>query len=483
MDASPSALVRLLAPKLPYILKTALLHSLWLSPTSTKWDLRTELTIKITREIVSGPDPSSITKQQQYSLRDPGVKGRMWISRVTMPAPAEDDIRQTLFEAIDDLKEGQETYTQPDLASVEAEWSGYRPDVAKDAPEPSIPESEKYANLTKEATSSVVVLYFHGGAYYLLDPASHRVSTTKLARLTSGRVLSIRYRLSPQHAFPAALLDALVSYLSLLYPPPGSFHDPTPASSIVFAGDSAGGNLSLALLQFLLHLHRTSPAGRTPTVTFHGKQVELLLPAGAATNSPWMDLTRCLPSLETNAQYDYLPPPSMSAKTRFPPCPLWPTNPPRADLYCDGPTMCHPLVSPLAAASWEGSPPLFMVCGEEMLTDEDKVVAARAAKQGVQVVWEQYEAMPHCFAMMLEGLEGSRMCFASWAKFCRDVVERPGEVKTEGWFIKAKTLERNSVDVKSLSEFTDEEVRKRMQEATRKRIEGLEGEAKVQPML
>lgn len=481
MDGSPSTIAKFLVLKTPFILKTALFYSLWLSSTSTKWDLRTELTIKIIREVLNG-EPWSISKQQKGTLKDPGVKGRMWISRVTMPAPTEDDLRQALFKAIDDMNEGDETYTRPTLEPVEAEWTGYRANVAKDAPEPSISEEEKYQNLMKEVTSDVTILYFHGGAYYLMDPASHRQATSKYAHLTGGRAYSVRYRLAPQNPFPAALLDALVSYLSLLYPPPGALHSPVKPSHIVFAGDSAGAHLCASLLQFLLQFHRSSP-NRTPTVTFHGREVELPLPAGLALNSPWLDITRALPSIENNAQYDYLPPPSQSANVKFPPCPLWPTDPPRAELYCDGSAMCHPLVSPLAAKSWEGSPPIFVVCGEEMLADEGKVFAQRAARQGVTVVWEQYEAMPHCFALMLEGLQGGRMCVASYCKFIGDVVREPGSVKTEGWFVTAKKLDRKPVDVAKLIELTDEEVARLMNEVKKRKIMGLEGEAKAQPRL
>ncbi len=108
--------------------------------------------------------PEPLSKIQHLSLKDPGVKGPLWISRVTMPAP-EDDVRQALFRAIDGLKEGAETYTVPELKSVEAEWTGYRANVSANAPEPSITEGEKYLNLMKEVSSSVTVLYLHGGAF------------------------------------------------------------------------------------------------------------------------------------------------------------------------------------------------------------------------------------------------------------------------------------------------------------------------------
>ncbi|KAJ9649646.1 hypothetical protein H2199_000424 [Coniosporium tulheliwenetii] len=446
MDGSPSTIAKFLVPKIPFIFKTVLFHSLWLSSTSTKWDLRTELTIKIIREMLNG-QPWSISKQQKGTLKDPGVKGRMWISRVTMPAPPEDDLRQALFKAIDDMKEGDETYTRPTLEPVEAEWTGYRANVAKDAPEPSISEEEKYQNLMKEVTSDVTILYFHGGAYYLMDPASHRQATSRYAHLTGGRACSVRYRLAPQNPFPAALLDALVSYLSLLYPPPARSTNPSsPRTS-------------------------SSPAtaqARISVPPFSNCSCNYIAPHPTAL--PPKQRTVRLP-----------PPPSKSADVKFPPCPLWPTDPPRTELYCDGSAMCHPLVSPLAAKSWAGSPPIFVVCGEEMLADEGKVFAQRAARQGVKVVWEQYEAMPHCFALMLEGLQGGRMCVASYCKFIRDVVREPESVKTEGYFVTAKKLERKPVDVEKLTELTDEEVARLMDEVKKRKILGLEGEGRRSP--
>ena len=114
-----------------------------------------------------------------------------------------------------------------------------------------------------------------------MDPCTHRVPVSHLSKLTSAPVLSVRYRLAPQHPFPSAIVDALVAYFSLLAPPPGSLHDPVPAKKIVLSGDSAGGNLSLALLQTLLSLRRVCP-----TVRFHGKEVPIELPAGVATISP-----------------------------------------------------------------------------------------------------------------------------------------------------------------------------------------------------
>ncbi|KAF1816885.1 lipase/esterase [Eremomyces bilateralis CBS 781.70] len=467
---SPFAVLKFLILKTPFILRTVLYHALSLSPTSSKWDLRTTLIVNIVRDMLTNSPPSTISKQQKDTLRDPGIKGKMWVSKVTMPAPSEDAVRDLLFETIDALKQENEEYSRPALVPVEAEWTGYRAGVADNAPELSISEAEKYENLMKEVTSDVTLLYFHGGAYYLMDPCTQRSATSKYSNLTGGRVLSVRYRLAPQNPFPAALLDALVSYLSLLYPPAGALHKPVPASHIVITGDSAGGNLSLVLLQALLQIHRAAPAGNVPTVVFHGKVVELPLPAGVALSPPSLDLTRCMPSTENNAQYNYLPPPSISP-TKSPPCTIWPTDPPRADLFCEGSALCHPLVSPLAAKSWEGSPPIFVVCGEEMLTDECKAFVQKAAKQRVRAVWEQYEAMPHCFSLLLEGNAGGAMSFDSWSDFVKRAVQSPEEIVTRGEFITAKNLVRRPVEVYKLMDMSDEDILVRMRNARQKMIE------------
>lgn len=191
-------------------------------------------------------------------------------------------------------------------------------------------------------------------------------------------------------------------YLSLLYPPTGSMHEAIPAEKIIFGGDSAGGNLSFALLQLLLQLHRSSEG--IPVVRFHGRDVHIPLPAGVSANSGWFDISRAMPSIVGNAKYDYLPPAnhdSVGIGANFPKDSIWPQNPPRGDLFCDLSLLDHPLVSVVVAESWKTSCPLWMCTGQEMLGDEDVLVAARAAGQGVKVHFEQYEGI--LFPLMVLG--------------------------------------------------------------------------------
>lgn len=279
-----AAALFILGPRIPLILKTTLYHSLSWTEESSIWDLRTALIVTTLRDILSGTT-SSVTRAQSFLMKAPPVSGPIWVSRVTIPTPPEDNLRQLLFTVIDQLKESNdESYAKPKTLPVTAEWNGFRNGVSLREPEPSdMGEAEKYKNLISQVESDVTVLYIHGGAFYLMDPATHRPTARKLARLTKGRIFNVRYRLAPQNPFPACLLDCLIAYMSLLYPPEGSVHEPVKPEHIVFAGDSAGANMCLVMTLFLLHLQRTGQS----TVRWHGKEVELPLPAGITMNSVW----------------------------------------------------------------------------------------------------------------------------------------------------------------------------------------------------
>lgn len=485
MEGGALGLLKFLGPQVPSLAGTAVWHTLGRAPNSDKWDLRTTLTVQVLRSLMSGggSKPSPIGKAQAGTVKDPGIKGKTWIAKARIAAPKESDegIREAVFKAVDELAEGEVSYTKPALVDTEVEWTGYRPDAGKEEALPKISEEEKYKRLLAEPTrtSETTILYFHGGAYYLCDPTTHRALCSRLAKETGGKVCSVRYRLAPQAAFPSQLLDALMVYLSLLYPPPGSMHEAIPAEKIVLGGDSAGGNLVFALLQFLLYLHRQS---KNPTLRFHGKDVAVPLPAGASANSGWFDITRSMPSIANNAQYDYLPPPDHDdTLSHFPKDDVWPTNPPRGDLFCDLSLLDHPLVSPICADSWAGAPPLWFDTGEEMLTDEDKFVVSRAASQGVTIQYEEYQAMPHCFSMLLPALSTADRCMRSWGKFCKSVVEQPGALKTNGTYVYAKGGKEESVDVGGVSKLDLAEVRRLMREAKERRLKGYEKEGKTMP--
>ncbi|CAD6449155.1 aa5be7d3-833c-4498-aa59-ab965d0417fc [Sclerotinia trifoliorum] len=146
--------------------------------------------------------------------------------------------------------------------------------------------------------SKRIMLYVHGGAYFFGSTDEHRYQMQRHARKLKARVFAPRYRLAPQFPFPCGLLDCIAAYLFLL-----EDHDPT---SIVFAGDSAGGGMILSMLVILRDLKKP-------------------LPAGAILISPWVDLTHSFPSVAGDNPLDYIPPHGFHHR----PSTAWP--PPNSD--------------------------------------------------------------------------------------------------------------------------------------------------------
>lgn len=125
-----------------------------------------------------------------------------------------------------------------------------------------------------------VMLYVHGGAYFFGSVDEHRYQMQRHARKLKARVFAPKYRLAPQFPFPCGLQDCLAAYLYLL-----TIQDPT---TIILAGDSAGGGMVMSML-----------------VTLRDRG--LPLPAGAILISPWVDLTHSFPSVAGEAPLDYIP--------------------------------------------------------------------------------------------------------------------------------------------------------------------------------
>ncbi|KAG7091172.1 hypothetical protein E1B28_010224 [Marasmius oreades] len=150
------------------------------------------------------------------------------------------------------------------------------------------------------------ILYSHGGGYYFGSVDQGRYAIQRYARKINGRVFAINYRLAPQYPFPCALQDLVAAYLYLIRPPPDAKHRPIHPGHIVIAGDSAGGGLSLALLQVI-------------------RDTGLPIPAGGVLISPWCDLTHSFPSIHTNTDTDVIPPHGLSMHK---PSTLWPPPPP-----------------------------------------------------------------------------------------------------------------------------------------------------------
>lgn len=215
-----------------------------------------------------------------------------------------------------------------------------------------------------EATDAVV-LYLHGGGYIAGTASGYRGLAGNIARAAGASLVSVDYRLAEDHPYPAAIDDAMAAYRAVL-------DSGTPASRVVVVGDSAGGGLTLALLQ-------------------RARDEGLALPAAAVTLSPWADLTQSSRSMRENADRDYsLAPDSLQR------C---------ADRYLGGADAAStPYASP-AHGSFEGLPPLYVTVGSgEILLSDAISVAESAALAGVDVTLHVAPDMPHdwsLFAFML----------------------------------------------------------------------------------
>jgi epsilon-lactone hydrolase len=202
-----------------------------------------------------------------------------------------------------------------------------------------------------------VVLYFHGGVYVLGDAFQAAGLAAQVGRRTRARVISVDYRLAPEHPYPAAVDDALAAYQTLL-------QNGTAPSDIAFAGESAGGGLAVATLV---------------NARDHG----LPPPAAAFAMSPYADLTLAGATMETKRAID----PLMSREllqSRIPD-------------YTAGQDPALGLISPVFA-DLSGLPALIIQAGShEVLLDDAVRLARQAATADVEVTLDITPRVPHVF--------------------------------------------------------------------------------------
>ncbi len=202
-----------------------------------------------------------------------------------------------------------------------------------------------------------VVVYFHGGVYVLGDAAGAAGLASQVGRRTHAKVISVGYRLAPEHPYPAAVDDALAAYQALL-------HNGTAPSDIAFAGESAGGGLAVATLV---------------NARDHG----LPLPAAAFVMSPYADLTLAGTTMETKREAD----PLLSRENLQS----------RVTDYTAGQDAALGLISPIFA-DLSGLPPLIIQAGtHEVLLDDAVRLARRAATADVEVTLDITPRVPHVF--------------------------------------------------------------------------------------
>jgi len=207
------------------------------------------------------------------------------------------------------------------------------------------------------AETAGTILYFHGGVYVIGTAVATVPLVSDLARRTHARVVTVDYRLGPEHPYPAAVDDAVAVYEGLLA-------EGVDAGQIALAGESAGGGLAVATLLVL-------------------RDTDLPLPSSAFLMSPYADLTLSGETLVERAASDPILTPE-GLRLRVPD-------------YVGGADASDPQISPIFA-DLAGLPSLLIQVGSNEILLSDAIrLAGRAALADVPVTLDVTPGVPHVF--------------------------------------------------------------------------------------
>ena len=233
------------------------------------------------------------------------------------------------------------------------------------------------------AAAPGTLLYLHGGSHVVGSPRTALGLTANLVVRTAIASISLDYRLAPEHPFPADVQDVVAAYAELLE----QGHAP---QSIAFAGDSAGGGLTI-------------------TGALAARDAGLPLPAAIVAFSPGLDATRTGDSMVTKAQADPLL--DRVSLDRL------------SDLYVAGQDRRSPLLSPAVTADLAGLPPLLVQVGtNELLLDDARRLALRASDAEVDVILDITAQVPHVFQSFTGVLDEAGEALDRAALFLRQQV-------------------------------------------------------------
>lgn len=223
----------------------------------------------------------------------------------------------------------------------------------------------------------LTLLYFHGGAYLAGNAATHRRWVSHLTWGIGATAYVPNYRLAPQHKYPAAVDDAVATYLELL-------SSGVRPKSLLVAGDSAGGGLATALML------RLRDEGRP-------------LPAGGVLFSPYTDLEHRGDSVYRNRETDYLPFGEPMVNTAY-----LGDHDPR-----------DPYASPMYG-HFKGIPPLLVFAGgREMILDDSTRLVEAAIRDGCPAQLHIAPDMYHVWPAFLPNHPETLRALAISAEFAR----------------------------------------------------------------
>jgi acetyl esterase/lipase len=234
-------------------------------------------------------------------------------------------------------------------------------------------------SLAPGSDASRVLLFFHGGGYCSGSIVSHRRMVTEAGRAARMRTLAIAYRLAPEHPYPAAHEDAMTAWRYLRA-------QGIAAHDIAVGGDSAGGNLTVCLI------NRLRASGEAQ-------------PACAWLCSPWTDLTMSGASLATKETIDPLIHKAYLEEL--------------ASAYAGAADRRDPRISPLFADLTGFPPALIQVGSAETLLDDATRLAAALGAADVPVTLQVWPHMIHAWMMWNAKLEDGRRALEEMGEWMR----------------------------------------------------------------
>lgn len=204
-----------------------------------------------------------------------------------------------------------------------------------------------------------VIVYFHGGGWVVGDVVTHDLPCRALAAQTRRCVISVDYRLAPEHPFPAAIDDALAVTTAL-----------AKEHRVVVAGDSAGGHLAAVM------------ARRCPTPI-----------TGQVLIYPVTDCAEESPSYARHAEGFFL---TRATMRNF-----------RETFLPDPATRSHEDASPLRAGPLKTAPALVLLAECDVLHDEGLAYAKKLEAEGTGVTIDEVGGVIHGFFSM-QGMAATR---------------------------------------------------------------------------
>lgn len=241
--------------------------------------------------------------------------------------------------------------------------------------------------IPKENKSDRVVFYLHGGAFLLALLDSCRIAAVELSKVAgNAEVIIPDYRVAPTYRHPAALEDAVTVYQWML-------EQGYDTKKVIFAGDSAGGNLVLTLSLYL-------------------RNHKMPLPKGIIAISPWVSMENNHISREYNLEHDLiLGNFGLDMHEQF-------VNP----SYAKGTDYKNPYISPIYG-DFTGFPDILVQVGSyEVLYDEILAFAKKAEDANVTVRKTVYPEMSHDFQMTYYMLEETRAAWKEMQCFINDIM-------------------------------------------------------------